>query len=236
MFQNLKDYISQNFSNDCCQNIPLMTQQIKELYPDLNNSKIFDELLILESKEVIKIKQAARKNKCYKEREDWLSIKHKITRYTIKILHHEFFWQPTVSETDWAIKASVDIEKWDFVIQLNGIEEKICVNLKPAKGHQKTLLMKFWEQAQNNVNEWCTYQFGNPCSSINAFFNRFCIMLKPFFIEVTKRGARFTPVVYPQVLKAKNIQELVFFEGKSNELRYKCKFDEKGQFIRWIKL
>lgn len=233
---NLPKYISTHFSNNCCQNVPITTKRIKELYPDLNNSKIFDELLILENSGIIAIKQAARRNKCYKEREDWLSRKHKITRYLIDILQPEFFWQPTVSETDWAIKASVDIEKWDFVIQLNGIEEKICVDLKPAKGHQKTLLMKFWEQAQNNVNEWCTCQFGNPCSSINAFFNRFCKMLKPFFIEVTKRGVRFTPVVYPQVLKAKNIQELVFFAYKENRLHYKCTFDENGQFIRWIKL
>ena len=153
---NLPKYISTHFSNNCCQNVPITTKRIKELYPDLNNSKIFDELLILENSGIISIKQAARRNKCYKEREDWLSRKHKISRYLIDILQPDFFWQPTVSETDWAIKASVDIEKWDFVIQLNGIEEMICVDLKSAKGHQKTLLMKFWEQAQNNVNEWCT--------------------------------------------------------------------------------
>ena len=139
---NLPKYISTHFSNNCCQNVPITTIRIKELCPDLNNSKIFDELLILENSGIIAIKQAARRNKCYKEREDWLSRKHKISRYLIDILQPEFFWQPTVSETDWAIKASVDIEKWDFVIQLNGIEEKICVDLKPAKGHQKTLLMK----------------------------------------------------------------------------------------------
>lgn len=235
MFLFLKNYISQHFSNDCCLNIPLTTKRIKEVYSDSSNSKIFDELLILENKGVISIKQAARRNKCYKEREDWLSRKHKICRYLIDILNPEYFWQSSVSETNWAIKAYVDTENWKFIIKFNGLAD-ITIDLKSAKGNKKTLIMEFWETQQNNANQWCECKFQKPHTSIDAFFGRFCKELKPFFIEFEKGGykARFTPIVYSDMLKHKAKEDFIFYDGKENRQHYKCKFDESGQFVKWI--
>ena len=86
MKEILREYISQQIRSNCFDNIPLTTKRIKECYQGASNSKIFDELWMLENLEIICIKQAARSRKSYKDRENWLQWKHKICRYIIDIL------------------------------------------------------------------------------------------------------------------------------------------------------
>lgn len=237
MKEILREYISQQIRSNCFDNIPLTTKRIKEYYQGASNSKIFDELWMLENLEIVCIKQAARSRKSYKDRENWLQWKHKICRYIIDILKPEYFNVTPVSASDWAIKAFVDTEKWDFVLQFNGIDEDVRIDLKPRKGNKKSLLRDFWEQAQNKVNEWCECPFAKPHTSISTFFGRFCKELQPYFIEFKKGGyeARFTPVIYPQVIMAKGVKEFVFLGGTDIDVHYKCKFDENGNFIGWHK-
>lgn len=73
---------------------------------------------MLENLGIICIKQAARSNKLFNNRKNWIKRKQSICRYVIDILKPEYFDVATVSETDWAIKAFVDTE--------NGI---LCFNL-----------------------------------------------------------------------------------------------------------
>lgn len=236
MKEILKEFISHQIRSNCFENIPLTTKRIKECYQGVSNSKIFDELLMLENLGIIYIKQAARSRKSYKDREKWLQWKHKICRYIIDILKPEYFNATSVSASDWAIKAYVDTEKWDFVLQFNGIDAEIRINLKPTKGYPKSLLRDFWEQAQNKVNEWCECPFAKPHTSISTFFGRFCKELQPFFIEFEKGGykARFTSVIYPDVLRTKKVCDFVFWrDSKNKRQHYKCEFDENGKFLGW---
>lgn len=236
MKEILKEFISHQIRSNCFENIPLTTKRIKECYQGVSNSKIFDELLMLENLGIIYIKQAARSRKSYKDREKWLQWKHKICRYIIDILKPEYFNATSVSASDWAIKAYVDTEKWDFVLQFNGIDAEIRINLKPTKGYPKSLLRDFWEQAQNKVNEWCECPFAKPHTSISTFFGRFCKELQPFFIEFEKGGykARFTSVIYPDVLRTKKVSDFVFWrDSKNKRQHYKCEFDENGKFLGW---
>lgn len=241
----LKKYITTLIRSNCFENIPLTTKRIKEGYENgvVTNSKIFDELLILENLGIIHIKQAARSRKIYNDRKKWIQWKHRICRYIIDILKPEYFNITTVSETsDWAIKAFVDTENWKFIIRFYGIEESVCINLKSGKDKNQTRLMKFWKQAQDNVNEWCecdkvTKLFAKPSTSINEFFKRFCVELQPFFIEFQKGQfkARFTPIVYSDALKSKEIKNFTFFSGKSNRQQYQSNFDKNGKFLGWHK-
>ena len=238
MKETLKEFISHQIRSYCFENIPLTTKRIKECYQGVSNSKIFDELWMLENLGVICIKQAARSRKSYRDRENWLQWKHKICRYIIDILKPEYFNAASVSASDWAIKAYVDTEKWDFVLQFNGIDAEVRVNLKPTKGYPKSLLRDFWEQAQNKVNEWCECPFAKPHTSISTFFGRFCKELQPFFIEFEKGGykARFTSIIYPDVLRTKKVSDFVFWRSSENKRQhYKCKFDENGKFLGWHK-
>jgi len=233
----LKEFISTQVRSNCFENIPLTTKRIKECYQGVSNSKIFDELLILENLGIICIKQAARSRKIYKDRENWLQWKHKICRYIIDILKPEYFDSSSVSEADWAIKAYVDTQNWDFVLQFNGIDEDVRIALKPAKGGEKTKIMNFWEQAQNNANEWCECPFAKTHTSINSFFKRFCEELQLFFIKLEKGGykAKFTPIIHPQSLKNEGVNEFILFGGTDIDVHYKCKFDENGKFLGWHK-
>lgn len=236
MKEILKEFISHQIRSNCFENIPLTTKRIKECYQGVSNSKIFDELWMLENLGIIYIKQAARSRKTYKDREKWLQWKHKICRYIIDILKPEYFNATSASASDWAIKAYVDTEKWDFVLQFNGIDAEIRINLKPTKGYPKSLLRDFWEQAQNKVNEWCECPFAKPHTSISTFFGRFCKELQPFFIEFEKGGykARFTSVIYPDVLRTKKVSDFVFWrDSKNKRQHYKCEFDENGKFLGW---
>lgn len=238
MKETLKEFISHQIRSNCFENIPLTTKRIKECYQGVSNSKIFDELWMLENLGVICIKQAARSRKSYRDRENWLQWKHKICRYIIDILKPEYFNAASVSASDWAIKAYVDTEKWDFVLQFNGIDAEVRVNLKPTKSYPKSLLRDFWEQAQNKVNEWCECPFAKPHTSISTFFGRFCKELQPFFIEFEKGGykARFTSIIYPDVLRTKKVSDFVFWRSSENKRQhYKCKFDENGKFLGWHK-
>lgn len=238
MKETLKEFISHQIRSNCFENIPLTTKRIRECYQGVSNSKIFDELWMLENLGVICIKQAARSRKSYRDRENWLQWKHKICRYIIDILKPEYFNAASVSASDWAIKAYVDTEKWDFVLQFNGIDAEVRVNLKPTKGYPKSLLRDFWEQAQNKVNEWCECPFAKPHTSISTFFGRFCKELQPFFIEFEKGGykARFTSIIYPDVLRTKKVSDFVFWRSSENKRQhYKCKFDENGKFLGWHK-
>ena len=238
MKETLKEFISHQIRSNCFENIPLTTKRIKECYQGVSNSKIFDELWMLENLGVICIKQAARSRKSYRDRENWLQWKHKICRYIIDILKPEYFNAASVSASDWAIKAYVDTEKWDFVLQFNGIDAEVRVNLKPTKGYPKSLLRDFWEQAQNKVNEWCECPFAKPHTSISTFFGRFCKELQPFFIEFEKGWykARFTSIIYPDVLRTKIVSDFVFWRSSENKRQhYKCKFDENGKFLGWHK-
>ena len=238
MKETLKEFISHQIRSNCFENIPLTTKRIKECYQGASNSKIFDELWMLENLGVISIKQAARSRKIYKDRENWLQWKHKICRYIIDILKPEYFNVASVLASDWAIKAYVDTEKWDFVLQFNGIDAEVRVNLKPTKSYPKSLLRDFWEQAQNKVNEWCECPFAKPHTSISTFFGRFCKELQPFFIEFEKGGykARFTSIIYPDVLRTKKVSDFVFWRSSENKRQhYKCKFDENGKFLGWHK-
>lgn len=238
MKETLKEFISHQIRSNCFENIPLTTKRIKECYQGASNSKIFDELWMLENLGVICIKQAARSRKIYKDRENWLQWKHKICRYIIDILKPEYFNVASVLASDWAIKAYVDNEKWDFVLQFNGIDAEVRVNLKPTKSYPKSLLRDFWEQAQNKVNEWCECPFAKPHTSISTFFGRFCKELQPFFIEFEKGGykARFTSIIYPDVLRTKKVSDFVFWRSSENKRQhYKCKFDENGKFLGWHK-
>lgn len=237
MKEILKEFISTQIRSNCFENIPLTTKRIKECYQGVSNSKIFDELWMLENLGIICIKQAARSNKLFNNRKNWIKRKQSICRYVIDILKPEYFNVATISETDWAIKAYVDTEKWDFMLQFNGIDEDVRIDLKPKKGHQKSLLMYFWEQAQNKVNEWCECPFAKPHTSISTFFGRFCKELQPFFIEFEKGGykARFTSVIYPDVLRTKKVSDFVFWGNSKNRQHYKCKFDENGKFLGWYR-
>lgn len=249
MKEILKEFISHQIRSNCFENIPLTTKRIKECYQGVSNSKIFDELLILENLGIICIKQAARSRKSYKDREKWLQWKHKICRYIFDILKPEYFNATSASASDWAIKAYVDTEKWDFVLQFNGIDENVRIDLKPKKGHQKSLLMYFWERVQNNANEWCEcasndeeenktkHLFADSHTSIDAFFQRFCKELKPFFIKLEKGGykVKFTPIIRPHSLKDEDVNEFIFFCGTESDIHYKCKFDENGKFLGWHK-
>ena len=236
MKEILKEFISHQIRSNCFENIPLTTKRIKECYQGASNSKIFDELWMLENLGIICIKQAARSNKLFNNRKNWIKRKQSICRYVIDILKPEYFDVATVSETDWAIKAFVDTEKWDFVLQFNGIDAEIRINLKPTKGYPKSLLRDFWEQAQNKVNEWCECPFAKPHTSISTFFGRFCKELQPFFIEFEKGGykARFTSVIYPDVLRTKKVSDFIFWRASKNKRQhYKCEFDENGKFLGW---
>lgn len=249
MKEILKEFISHQIRSNCFENIPLTTKRIKECYQGASNSKIFDELWMLENLGIICIKQAARSNKLFNNRKNWIKRKQSICRYVIDILKPEYFDVATVSETDWAIKAFVDTEKWDFVLQFNGIDEDIRIDLKPRKGNEKSLLMYFWERAQNNANEWCEccsndkdenknkHLFADSRTSINAFFERFCKELKLFFIKLEKGGykVKFTPIIRPQSLKDEDVNEFIFFCGTESDIHYKCKFDENGKFLGWHK-
>lgn len=156
MKEILKEFISHQIRSNCFENIPLTTKRIKECYQGASNSKIFDELWMLENLGIICIKQAARSNKLFNNRKNWIKRKQSICRYVIDILKPEYFDVATVSETDWAIKAFVDTEKWDFVLQFNGIDEDIRIDLKPRKGNEKSLLMYFGNELKimqmNGVN------------------------------------------------------------------------------------
>lgn len=56
MKEILREYISQQIRSNCFDNIPLTTKRIKECYQGASNSKIFDELWMLENLEIICIK------------------------------------------------------------------------------------------------------------------------------------------------------------------------------------
>ena len=131
MKEILKEFISHQIRSNCFENIPLTTKRIKECYQDVSNSKIFDELLMLENLGIIYIKQAARSNKLFNNRKNWIKRKQSICRYIIDILEPKYFEVPNISDVDWAIKAFVDTEKWDFVLQFNGIDEDVRIDLKP---------------------------------------------------------------------------------------------------------
>ena len=222
----LREYISQQIRSNCFDNIPLTTKRIKECYQDVSNSKIFDELWMLENLGIICIKQAAHSNKLFNNRKNWIKRKQSICRYIIDILKPEYFNVTPVSASDWAIKAFVDTEKWDFVLQFNGIDEDVRIDLKPRKGNEKSLLMYFWERAQNNANEWCEccsndkdenknkHLFADSRTSIKAFFERFCKELQSYFIKFKTGGyeARFTPIIRPQSLKDEDVNEFILAE------------------------
>lgn len=237
MSELLKTYIKNNNLLGVKSNLLITTQRIKELYADATNSKIFDELIMLENAGIIRIKQVARARKIYKDRNNWLQWKQRICRYSIDILKPEYFEMSNVSKNDWAIKAYVDTQNWNFVLQFNGIDEFININLKPAKGAAKTKTMNFWEQAQNHPNDWCETLFARAHTSMDSFFGRFCKELRPFFIEFEKGGyrARFIPVIYPDVLKSKSTYDFVLFKESDHRLHLECKFDENGKFLGWHK-
>lgn len=236
----LKQYVSEQIRFDNYENIPLTTKRIKECNSGITNSMIFDELMNLENGNIIQIKQAARSNKLFNNRKNWIKRKQSICRYVIDILKPEYFEKTSVSEDNWAIKAFVDTENWNFVLQFNGIEEKVYIDLKNAKDHQKTLLMKFWEYAQNNPNQgfYCDKDagfFAKPASSISAFFERFCKDLKKYFIQYKDGQVIFTPTVYPDVLRASQDNKFVLFEGTDIRQTYKCGFSEDNKFLGWRK-
>ena len=105
MKEILKEFISHQIRSNCFNNIPLTTKRIKECYQDVSNSKIFDELLMLENLGIIYIKQAARSNKLFNNRKNWIKRKQSICRYIIDILEPKYFEVPNISDVDWAIKA-----------------------------------------------------------------------------------------------------------------------------------
>lgn len=236
----VKNFISEQIRFDNYKNIQLTTKRIKECNSGVTNSMIFDELINLENGNIIQIQQAARSGKLFNNRKNWIKRKQSICRYVINILKPEYFEKTSVSENNWAIKAHIDTENWNFVIQFNGIEEKVYIDLKPAKEHQKTKLMKFWEQAQNNPNkEFSSTEtedlFARPAASISSFFARFCKDLKKYFIKYDKKKVIFIPIIYPDVLRAAHVHKFVLFEGTDIRQSYECKFDEDGKFLGWRK-
>lgn len=236
----LKEYVSKQIRFNNYENIPLTTKRIKECNSEITNSMIFDELINLENGNIIQIKQAARSNKLFDNRKNWIKRKQSICRYIIDILKPEYFEKNIISEDNWVIKAFVDTENWNFVIQFNGIEERVYIDLKPAKGQQKTLLMKFWEQAQNTPNKefYCDKTanlFARPTSLISSFFARFCKSLEDYFIKGSKGKVIFTPTVYSDVLRTAQVHKFVLFEGTDIRQTYECKFDEDGKFLGWRK-
>lgn len=94
----LKQYVSEQIRFDNYENIPLTTKRIKECNSGITNSMIFDELMNLENGNIIQIKQAARSNKLFNNRKNWIKRKQSICRYVIDILKPEYFEKTSVSE------------------------------------------------------------------------------------------------------------------------------------------
>ena len=244
MRNTIRTFIQQVIEDNMIyQNLLIRADKIQLLTSDTNfsNFDIYEEMQALENMGIIKIKTIARQGQTYSDRSRWIELCDQFTRYNIDVLKPEYFATSKIENSGWAIKASIDTKKRNFIIELNGIDEKIMINFKSAKGGRATEIMKFWKNAQNNANEWCKCGgdnfFAKPYGSINSFFERFCKDLKPFLIEFKKGGyeARFTPVVYPDVLKAKAIKDFVFFTGSDNRFHYECKFDNNGKFLGWHK-
>ena len=173
----IKQYIATKIRFNCYNNIQLRTKDIKELSSEINNRMIYDELNALENAKIIKIQQVAKANILFDNRENWIMYKQKFCRYSIDILQPEYFELRPITESNWAIKAYVDTKNWNFVVELNGIEEKCYVPLKQKKN---SLIRKFWEYAQNNINTdfYCDKEanyFGNCAESLSSFFRRFCV-------------------------------------------------------------
>lgn len=240
MRNTIRTFIQQVIEDNISyQNLLIRTDKIQSLPSDINfdNVDIYDEMHTLENMEIIKIKTIASQGKTYSNRSRWIELCDQFTRYNIDVLRPEYFATSKIENSGWAIKASIDTKRRNFIIELNGIDEKIIVNFKSAKDGTATEIMKFWENAQNNANKWCECNFCKPFGSIDAFFKRFCKELKPFLIEFKRGGykARFTPVVYPDLLKAKAIKDFVFFAGREDRFHYECKFDNNGKFLGWHK-
>ena len=117
----VKNFISEQIRFDNYKNIQLTTKRIKECNSGVTNSMIFDELINLENGNIIQIQQAARSGKLFNNRKNWIKRKQSICRYVIDILKPEYFEKTSVSENNWAIKAHIDTENWNFVIQFNGL-------------------------------------------------------------------------------------------------------------------
>ena len=123
-------------------------------------------------------------------------------------------------------------------MELNGIEEKFYVPLKQKKN---SLIRKFWEYAQNNINTefYCDKEanyFGNCAESLSSFFRRFCVDLKKYFLHISKGKVRFTPIIYSDVLKTNNVKKLVFYPNTERRQTYECEFDDNDKFLGWRKL
>ena len=112
----VKNFISEQIRFDNYKNIQLTTKRIKECNSGVTNSMIFDELINLENGNIIQIQQAARSGKLFNNRKNWIKRKQSICRYVIDILKPEYFEKTSVSENNWAIKAHIDTENWNFVI------------------------------------------------------------------------------------------------------------------------
>lgn len=234
----IKQHIATKIRFNCYNNIQLRTKDIKELSSEINNRMIYDELNALENANIIKIQQVAKANILFDNRENWIMYKQKFCRYSIDILQPEYFELKPVAESSWTIKAYVDTVNWNFVVELNGIEEKFYVPLKQKKN---SLIRKFWEYAQNNINTefYCDKEanyFGNCAESLSSFFRRFCVDLKKYFLHISKGKVRFTPIIYSDVLKTNNVKKLVFYPNTERRQTYECEFDDNDKFLGWRKL
>lgn len=243
-FTIIKKYIAKQIklNGNSCKNIILSTRQIKKGYENLTNAEVFYDLMTMENAGIIKIKVKARPRKIYKNLRSSIIFCQRISRYVIDILQMEYFDIPdqlqcNVTNEKWAIKTTIDTANWIFIVKLKGIDENLEFKFKPAAKQQKTKLMEFWEQAQNNPDaEISCMSFKKPHDSLRAFFKEFCPELQKFVIDILKggRSARFNTSVSPEILKHNNFNRLIFNKGKEDkEKRYQCTWDESGTFLGW---
>ena len=112
----VKNFISEQIRFDNYKNIQLTTKRIKECNSGVTNSMIFDELINLENGNIIQIQQAARSGKLFNNRKNWIKRKQSICRYVIDILKPEYFEKTSVSENNWAIMRSTDIDTHTAIV------------------------------------------------------------------------------------------------------------------------
>ncbi len=240
----IKKFIAKQIklNGNSCKNIVLRTREMRASCKRLTNDEIFSILNAMQNAGSIKIKLSARPRKIYKGLKTCLSFCQKISRYVIDILQMEYFDIPdqlqcNVTNEKWAIKTTIDTTNWIFIVKLKGIDENLEFKFKPAAKQQKTKLMEFWEQAQNNPDaEISCMSFKKPHDSLRAFFKEFCPELQKFVIDILKggRSARFNTSVSPEILKHNNFNRLIFNKGKEDkEKRYQCTWDESGTFLGW---
>ena len=250
MENTIKSFVKQVImANGKNENLLIRTDKIQQSAKnmEISNFDIFEVIHLWENKELIKINSVASQGIQYSERSHWLELCDQFTRYNIDVLKPEYFNIAHVDDPNWAIKAYADFQSNKFIIKFNGIDEEKRITITPSFNKQKskiiTVLKKLQEFKSDETHRYCEIsqqECAKPRETVREFFRRFCpeLFLLLFKFDVGGYRGISSTIIYARDLEKEGIKSIsikIKERGLTDDNKYYCKFDKKGNFSGWHK-